>query len=352
MSTPTPYAVDPLVINNKPQAFELVVKPGILATDMTYGFTPYWNDGGYCKVDWGDGLKEDATKSGTALSHTYAVAGAYTIKIKAECYWIRFDTTGKTLIESCSENLDKLGNLTDGTSMFLYCSNAQLPLTSLPETLTNGNNMFNGCTNAQLNLTKLPDGLTSGAWMFNNCRKAKIALTSLPEGLLGGSNMFFGCQSITINISRLPSNLRNGRSMFQGLSDSQVDLTSLPDGLTDGFNMFLGCSKSKIKLNELPAGLTEGQNMFSGCKASEITLTHLPANLKTAAGMFKDCINTEINLDTLVANAPADGWTQLTNISNMFNGCSKVTGSRSAFLAKCPNVTTTTDTFKGTNTTE
>ena len=68
--------------------------------------------------------------------------------------------------------------------------------------------------------------------------------------------------------------------------------------------------------------------------------------------MFNGCINAEMNLDTLVANAPAEGWTKLTNITNMFYGCPKVTGSRSAFLAKLPNVTNTAGAFAGTNTTE
>jgi hypothetical protein len=68
--------------------------------------------------------------------------------------------------------------------------------------------------------------------------------------------------------------------------------------------------------------------------------------------MFYNCTKAEINLDTLVANAPAEGWTALTNIAYMFYGCTKVTGSRSAFLAKCPNVTSTAGAFDGTNTTE
>lgn len=44
-----PYPLDPMGSNLGPY-FELVVKPGILGDSLTYGFTPYWNTGGYCKV--------------------------------------------------------------------------------------------------------------------------------------------------------------------------------------------------------------------------------------------------------------------------------------------------------------
>lgn len=85
-----PYPLDPMGSNLGPY-FELVVKPGILGDSLTYGFAPYWKTGGYCKVvDWGDGSGEDATASGTTLTHTYAAAGTYTISIKADCYRVYF----------------------------------------------------------------------------------------------------------------------------------------------------------------------------------------------------------------------------------------------------------------------
>ena len=48
-----PYPLDPMGSSLGPY-FTLVVKPGILGDSLTYGFTPYWNTGGYCKVmDYG-----------------------------------------------------------------------------------------------------------------------------------------------------------------------------------------------------------------------------------------------------------------------------------------------------------
>lgn len=283
-----PYPLDPMGSNLGPY-FELVVKPGILGDSLTYGFTPYWKTGGYCKViDWGDGASQDATASGTTLTHTYAAAGTYTIRIKADCYKCMFgyNSTYAALVYDANGNWDALGNITDGSNMFYTCTNATLPLTSLPA------------------------GLTNGQYMFARCTKATLPLTSLPAELTNGSSMFADC------------------------TNAMLPLTSLPDGLTNGNGMFYICTNATLPLTSLPAGLT-------GLVAA-----------------FSYALLAEINLDDLTANAPEGGWTGVTSIGNIFynagsgNSPGTVTGSRSAFLAKFPNVTNTTNAFYGTNTTE
>ena len=267
--------------DDKPQAFELVVKPGILASDMTYGFTPYWNAGGYCSVDWGDGSKEDAVTNGEKLNHTYAVAGTYTVKINADLYLIK---VGGAALYDCNEAWECLGSLGSGSF--------------------NMNTMFQSSGNLIHTFKTLPQGFKYTNYMFRYCGKVDFAMTSLPDGITHGGSMFFGCSNTSLPLTKLPANLDRAPGMFYGCTNAKLPLTSLPDGLSN------------------------------------------------ADQMFESCKNAEINLDTLVANAPAEGWTKLTNIRYMFSGCSKVTGSRSAFLAKCPNVTNTTDAFTGTNTTE
>lgn len=236
-----PYPLDPMGSNLGPY-FELVVKPGILGNSTAYGFTPYWNTGGYCKVmDWGDGSSEDATASGTRLTHTYAAAGTYTIRIKADCYRCMFGYHGTyaPLIYNANGNWDALGNIINGTDM------------------------FDGCTNALFNFSELPKGLTAASYMFKGCTKAALMLTRLPAGLTG-----------------------------------------------------------------------------------------------SLVSAFDNALLAVINLDDLTANAPEGGWTEVRNIMYMFrnagsgNSPGTVTGSRSAFLAKFPNVTNTTNAFYGTNTTE
>ena len=308
-----PYPLDPMGSNLGPY-FELVVKPGILGDSLTYGFTPYWKTGGYCKViDWGDGSGEDATASGTILTHTYAAAGTYTISIKADCYRCMFgnNSTYAALVYDANGNWDALGNITTGYNMFIYCGNAVF------------------------NFSELPKGMTSAQFMFYNCRKATLPLTSLPDGLTNGQFMFHSCTKATL------------------------PLTSLPDGLTIGQYMFYSCTKATLPLTSLPAGLTNGASMFDSCTNATLHLTRLPDGISgNLASAFNKASLTEINLDDLTANAPEGGWTDVTSISNMFynagsgNSPGTVTGSRSAFLAKFPNVTNTTNAFYGTNTTE
>lgn len=282
-----PYPLDPMGSKLEP-CFKLVVKPGILGDSLTYGFTPYWNAGGYCKVvDWGDGSGEDATASGTKLTHTYAVAGTYTIRIKADCYRVRFEVFPyNTLLYDANGDWDALGNITIG------------------------DNMFADCVNAVFNFSELPKGLTSAPYMFFNCDNATLPLTSLPDGLTRADSMFYNC------------------------TNAQLPLTSLPAGLTNAASMFQNCTNATLTLTSLPDGLTRVDYMFNSCKKAVI------------------------NLDELAANAPEGGWTNITNISYMLNNAGAdnspgtVTGSRSAFLAKFPNVTNTTNAFTGTNTTE
>lgn len=303
---PIPYRLNPMGKNEK-KYFELVVKPGILTSTMSFWFIPYWNSGGYCKVDWGDGQKEDATKSGTKLNHTYAEAGTYTVKIKAECYRVNFSAESITIpiIAYCSGNWEELGYLTTGRCMFY------------------------NCVNMEFNCTSLPEGLTTQQSMFGNCKKATLPLTKLPDRLSTGHNMFIGC------------------------TNAELPLTKLPDSLTDGDGMFYGCTNAQLSLTKLPEGLTNGRSMFDGCTNAKITVTKLPDGITNGYRMFYNCPNVEINLDTLVANAPVEGWTKLTNITNMFYNCPKVTGSRSAFLAKCPpNPAGASSAFILTNTTE
>ena len=53
--------------------------------------------------------------------------------------------------------------------------------------------------------------------------------------------------------------------------------------------------------------------------------------------MFYNCQNAEFDITELANNAPVSGWSNLTNITNMFTNCLKITGSKSAFLSKCTN---------------
>lgn len=226
-----PYPMDPLGSSFGP-CFELVVKPGILGSSTAYRFTPYWYDGGYCKVmDWGDGSSEDATTSGTELIHTYAAAGTYTIRIKADCFRCIFGHNGiaAQLVYNANGNWDALGNIIAGDYMFEGCTNALFNFSELPEGLTSASYMFKDCTKATLHLTRLPAGLASLLTsMFENALLAVIDLDDLtanaPEGGWTGVR----------NIMRMFYNAGSGNSPGTVTGSRSAFLAKFPSGVLGG----------------------------------------------------------------------------------------------------------------------
>ena len=333
-----PYPLDPMGSTNRGPYFELVVKPGILGNSLTYGFTPYWNAGGYCKVvDWGDGSNEDAVTSGALITHTYAAAGTYTILIKADCYRFQFGVVpNHELVYDSNGNWDALGNI------------------------TTGDGMFPNCINAVFNFSELPKGMTISSYMFFNCKKATLPLTSLPPGLTNAAGMFFYCPKAQLDLQELPASLSGSIStMFYHCIKAKLNFTTLPNGITSAHSTFRDCYEAELPITSLPESLVTMTGIFEACKKARIHLTRLPDGISGSLIVaFANAPLAEINLDDLTANAPEGGWTNITNIERMFqnagsgNSPGTVTGSRSAFLAKLPNVTNTTNAFYGTNTTE
>ena len=129
---------------------------------------------------------------------------------------------------------------------------------------------------------------------------------------------------------------------------------------TDFGTAFIRCVNLAGTCTTLPDRVTRLQSAFNNCQKLRLKINRLPSALNVAAALanaFQSCYLAEINLDELAANAPANGWPSLTTLTYAFYRCGvnnspgTCTGSQSAFLAKFPNVTNTTDAFTGTNTT-
>lgn len=132
--------------------------------------------------------------------------------------------------------------------------------------------------------------------------------------------------------------------MFDGCINSELLLSSLPSTLINSRAMFRNCKQSLLSLSTLPNDIISAGYMFQYCSGSTLPINNLPDLLIDADRMFDGCSNATFDITELANNAPENGWTNLTNISYMFNGCSKITGSKSAFLAKCPSGVTGSDT--------
>ena len=290
-----------------------------ITDDLTFSFIPSWNAGGYCYVaDWGDGQSEYATTSGATLSHTYAAAGTYTVKIKGDMYKCQFGagTTNSPLLNSahaitgCNGNWGALGNITSGAAMFTRCVNGVFAFRDLPAGLTNGDSMFRECSVATLPLTALPAGLTNMYCMFMDCPAAAMSLSEIPSGVTAGQNAFYNCLNAVLSFSGLPS------------------------ALASCGNMFYNCYNSPLHITSLPGTITQLSQMFNGARKATI------------------------DLDAITASAPAEGYVNVTTQAlNLFrdagsgNPPGTCTGSQSAFMAKFPTVTTWTNAFLNTNTT-
>ena len=303
-----PCKTNPMGKSKEPY-FSLIVKPGILG-GMEYGFTPQWNSGGYCKVlDWGDGTSEDAVTSNVLLTHTYSVAGTYKIKIVADCWRIVFGNKPAydLLVYDSNAQWNFLGNLTNMGSMFQNCSNAIYRMDLLPPHVTNITYAFANNKKADLRFRKFPEGVINAQATFNECTLSPLAFTSLPK-------------------------VRDITQMFYYNRNSAINITEIPEECVVLTGTFSSCYGPNCNIN----------------------IKKLPDNIENLNGAFSQSDKIFIDISELAANAPPEGWTELTRLGSAFVRSLNVTGSRSAFLAKCPNITDTdpSGAFVGTNTTE
>lgn len=155
----------------------------ITDSNLQFGVTPYWNAGGWCNIlDWGDGQSQAATTSGTALTHTYAEAGSYRVKVRGDMYRFRVGSTNPNALIDCNANWTALG------------------------TLTNGGDMFSNTHNFVGEIFALPDSLTSLSWMFANAYVCRLELTKLPLNATNFNYAFSSAQKLTADLDMLTAN--------------------------------------------------------------------------------------------------------------------------------------------------
>ncbi len=159
-------------------------------------------------VDWGDGNTNTITTWNQAqTTHTYSVAGTYTIKIKGVCTGWQFNNTGDRLKFL---SVKTWGSIKLGTNQGGY---------------------FNGCAN--LNLSTVEDvlkltGTTSLLSCFSNC-SSLASVGRMNEWDTSGINsmafMFQNCTNFNSNISNWDtSNVTEIRFMFSNASSFNQNL--------------------------------------------------------------------------------------------------------------------------------
>ena len=369
-----PNETNPLGVTG---CFTITVKPGILGQSLSYAFTPYFDQHGYCTVlDWGDGQGSSGV-SGEQLKHTYAQSGTYTIKIKGSCNKVQFGQLTvnnintdddlqwqqgyvqsydpslykyAVLVSHTNGDWDQLGNLLDCDCMFQHCSNMQQDIKILPQQMVTANSMFYHCHKATLDIQQLPQSLLSAINMFGHCHEALLPITRLPQDMALCDYIFDNCYEAQLPLTNIPNNAINCRAMFQRCYKALLYITQLPQNLQNGIAMFFSCNKANLNIAQLPDTLQYCKQMFRNCYKAQIPIVKLPQMIYQAEGMFRQCSNLELDITQLASNAPTGGYPAV-DIDTMFYHSPGVIGSRSAFLTACPNATHSY-TFEGTNTTE
>lgn len=239
-------------------------------------------------VDWGDGSAQDNPSDLSAsLSHTYATAGDYTVRITCA----EGETWGPGLT-SGSDNYGIIGKFdSKGAAYptlvgFIFGDGA---------TVGHGYGFY-GCTG--LESISIPDGTTHlELYDFMDC--TGLEQVEIPDTVsVINRSAFKNCTSLS-EIS-LPKGLRTiGENSFSGCS--ALTEIELPPGVTDiGTKAFLNCSG--LTEIALPDGLTNiGSNAFQGCSA--LTAITIPSSVTSiGSGAFIGCASLfRVNVTDLAA---------------------------------------------------
>ena len=191
-----------------------------------------------------------------------------------------------------------LGDLTDGTQMFVHC----LELTSFTSdlsSLTHGDAMFGGCENLTSfncnDLSSMTDAygmfyhtklasfnsdlssLKYGSEMFGECRELESFNSDMPS-LVNGHMMFGYCFALQTFNGDL-SSLENGQSMFTRCRNLTSFSSDLPK-LTDGGWMFCECVELTSFNGDL-SSLEYGDSMFDCCMLDTASVQHIADTINT-----------------------------------------------------------------------
>lgn len=247
-----------------------------------------------CTVDWGDGTNSTITAfNDPAWTHTYSIAGTYTVIIVGTFTGIEFNNGGDKA---------KLLQISNWGEM----------------QLGNTGNYFFGCSNLIITATDILDmtGTTTLAAAFRLC----TSIVTIPtinsfntSAVTTTGGMFIGCavfnQALTFDTSAVTAM----NSMFSGCIALNQPLTFNTSAVNTMFSMFNGCTTFNQALTFNTSAVTTMSSMFNGCAAFNKTLTFNTSAVTTTALMFNACVafNQPLTFNT----------SAITTMNNMFNGC-------------------------------
>jgi hypothetical protein len=211
-----------------PEVFEMLWNTNNTSTGSSAAnqiTLPLTNVGSYdFIVDWGDGNTDTITAFNQAeVTHTYAAAGSYTVRMAGTINGWQFNNTGDRLKLTRISNWGNLDFTNTNTGAFYGCSNLTITATNAPVmNAASAQNFFRACTS-----------LTSEDFSDFN-----VSQISNFQGFFQGCTSFNGDIS-TWNVS----SGSNFRQMFDACSSFNSDITNWVMANANSFvQMFRGCT--------------------------------------------------------------------------------------------------------------
>lgn len=225
-----PIPLNPIGIDSQ-DFFTITVTPGLEDADgstlgMTYQLQLRGPKGAAYYINWGDGSIDESTlavaETRQTHSHTYTVAGRYTIKVKSKRanliivgqLYQSYDYAAPyaSLVRDCNFNWKALPGITKQLFYsFAYCRNATYEIPNLPSTLTSASGVFYQNQYANVAITQLPNLQYSDRLFYNAglYTDTKFTLKKLPDNLGKGNgdvSYMFSYTNLVANLNQLVSN--------------------------------------------------------------------------------------------------------------------------------------------------
>lgn len=227
---------------------------------------PTVSSGSYnCVVDWGDGTSSTITTyNDAAWTHTFPIAGTYTVTITGTFYGFSFNNGGDKLkilsVLRWGPNF-RLG-IGAVISNFIGCSNLTIPATDTIQMsgVTSLESSFRLCP-LLTNVPSLINADISSVTSLTNCFRDSTGFNTDISGWNTSNVTLFGsafmnCTSFNQNIgSWNTSGATTFQSMFNGATSFNQNIGSWNiTALTNATNMFAGVTLSNAIYNRLLAG--------------------------------------------------------------------------------------------------
>lgn len=280
-------------------------------------------------VNWGDATAP--TASTASVTHTYAAAGNYTVRVSGIFPRIFFNNGGDKLKISAVAQWGSAIAWASFANAFQGCSNLTVTATDAP--LLTGvaslTYMFMGCTL----LTSL--GVTATSWNTSNVTDMSYMFSGAKafKGDIGGwktdkvttmSNMFLNAKAFngaiggwaTSTVTNMV-NMFNGATVFNGAINSwnTANVTSMSGMFSDAAAFNGDISKWNV------LGVTTMSTMFSGAAAFNQDISNWKTdNVTGMSGMFSGAA---------AFNWPIGGWVtaKVTTMSSMFYSATAFNGT-------------------------